>query len=231
MAENYEELVSVILPLHNGERSIVAAIESIRAQTYAPIEILVVDDGSTDQGAEVVRTFSEVKYIHQAAQGVAAARNMGLNHAQGHFVAFLDQDDLWLPDKTRLQFELLTSQPNAVYALGWEHCVLEAGCERPCWVPENMMKEDHLGVHLGTMLARRSAFELYGHFDTQYRFASDFEWFVRIRKLGGVEVVLPQTVMHKSIHHTNESHHYKKMSTERMVILARLRSLKAKPSL
>ncbi|MGA0332574.1 MAG: glycosyltransferase family 2 protein [Kiritimatiellia bacterium] len=229
MSEHQGALVSVILPLHNAAGTIADALESIRAQTYAPIEVLVVDDGSTDGGAALAESFPEVKVIYQEAQGVAAARNRGLSEAQGAYIAFLDQDDAWVPEKTLMQVELLEARGDAAYVVGWEHCELEEGCERPGWIPEKMLQEDHLGLHPGSMLVRRSAFDVYGNFDPQYRFASDLDWILRVRKLGGIQIELQETVIRKRIHHANESHHQKEMARERMMILARLRKPQPTP--
>ena len=92
-------LVSVIIPVHNGGRHLRAALESVFAQTYRPFEVIVVDDGSVDDGGVIAQSFPDVRYIHQGNQGVAAARNNGIEAAHGEFFAFLDQDDLWTAEK------------------------------------------------------------------------------------------------------------------------------------
>ena len=100
--------VSAIIPVFNGERYLAHALESILAQTYRPLEILVVDDGSTDRSAEVAHRFGPaIRYIYQANAGAGAARNRGIALSTGDFVAFLDQDDLWAPDKLACQMDVL----------------------------------------------------------------------------------------------------------------------------
>jgi glycosyltransferase involved in cell wall biosynthesis len=97
-------LVSCIVPVFNGERYIQQALESIHQQTYRPLEIIVVDDGSTDNTKEVVRNLGIcVQYIEQGNLGPAAARNLGINLAKGDFVALLDSDDLWHQEKLTKQ--------------------------------------------------------------------------------------------------------------------------------
>lgn len=87
-------LVSVIIPVYNGEHYLSFAIRSVLQQDYYPFEIIVVDDGSTDKSGNIARSFKEVHYIYQPNHGVAVARNVGVTAAQGEFIAFLDQDDL-----------------------------------------------------------------------------------------------------------------------------------------
>lgn len=103
-----DPLVSVILPVYNREGSVGRAIRSVLSQTYGPFELVVVDDGSTDGTRGVVEGFgAPVKLVTQAHAGVYAARNLGLRHARGEFVAFIDSDDAWLPDKLAAQVPLM----------------------------------------------------------------------------------------------------------------------------
>jgi glycosyltransferase involved in cell wall biosynthesis len=107
-------LVSVVIPVYNGAKYLGAAIESVLAQSYQPIEIIIIDDGSTDDSLEVIRTFgSRVYVISQPNAGVGRARNVGIGRARGEFVAFLDQDDWWMPEKVQKQVRLLTDNPQA----------------------------------------------------------------------------------------------------------------------
>jgi glycosyltransferase involved in cell wall biosynthesis len=107
-------LVSVILPTYNRAYSLGAAIESVLAQSYRPIEIIVVDDGSKDNTAEVVAAFGdEVRYVKQANGGVASARNHGFRIARGEFVALIDSDDRWYPWKLEAQVAFLRKFPEA----------------------------------------------------------------------------------------------------------------------
>lgn len=106
-------LVSVIIPTYNRAYIIGRSIDSVLAQTYRPIELIIVDDGSTDDTAEVVRRYGdEVRYIHQHNAGVAAARNTGFAAARGEFIALLDSDDYWYPWKIELQIAFLQRHPD-----------------------------------------------------------------------------------------------------------------------
>jgi glycosyltransferase involved in cell wall biosynthesis len=104
----HDPLVSVILPVHNREGSVARAIRSVLAQTYRPLELIVVDDGSTDGTRDVVEGFgAPVTLIAQAHGGAYVARNLGLRHARGELVAFIDSDDAWFPDKLAAQVPLM----------------------------------------------------------------------------------------------------------------------------
>jgi glycosyltransferase involved in cell wall biosynthesis len=104
----HDPLVSVILPVFNREGSVARAISSVLAQTYRSVELIVVDDGSTDDTRKVVQEFgAPVTLIVQVHAGVYAARNLGLRHAHGELVAFIDSDDAWLPDKLAAQVPLM----------------------------------------------------------------------------------------------------------------------------
>ena len=97
-------LLSVIMPVYNGAEFLAEAVASIVAQAYQPLEIIVVDDGSTDETATIVQSLGgEIRYLYQFNQGPAAARNAGLALAQGDLIAFLDVDDLWPADKLAQQ--------------------------------------------------------------------------------------------------------------------------------
>lgn len=101
-------LVSVVIPTFNRAATVVRAIESVRQQTYRPLELIVVDDGSTDETAQVLRELGDaIVYVHQANAGPAAARNRGIRQARGELVAFLDSDDLWRPSKLERQVSVL----------------------------------------------------------------------------------------------------------------------------
>src|SRR5262249_2428536 len=108
----HHDLISCIVPVFNGERYLREALDSILAQTYQPLELIVLDDGSTDGTAALVAGYGErIRYLWQANAGEAGARNRGLSIAQGEFVAFLDADDLWHPEKLRRQLARLHDRP------------------------------------------------------------------------------------------------------------------------
>lgn len=107
-------LISVIIPSYNNAQYVVAAVQSALAQTYSPVEVIVVDDGSTDDTrARLAAWDGRVRYDYQANGGVSKARNRGIAHARGDLIAFLDADDQWLPEKLNKQWECLAASPDA----------------------------------------------------------------------------------------------------------------------
>ena len=162
MAEEHP-LVSVIIPVYNGGRHLRAALESVFAQTYRPFEVIVVDDGSTDDSSAIAQSFPDVRYIHQQNQGVAAARNRGIDAARGEFFAFLDQDDLWTPEKLKLQIGYLLGHPDLGYTLTQQQFFLEPGETLPPWFRKELLSSVHTGWVLGTMVVRRAAFQKVGN--------------------------------------------------------------------
>ena len=107
--------VSIIIPVYNREKTIKRCIDSIVNQTLLPNEIIVVDDGSTDKTLEILNGFgSDIKIIKQNHKGAQAARNAGIRAAQGEYIAFLDSDDEWMPEKLEVQMKELKKKPNAV---------------------------------------------------------------------------------------------------------------------
>ena len=106
--------VSVIIPTYNRAWALNDAIESVMAQDYHDFEIVVVDDGSTDNTSEILQAFPEILVVRQDTQGVSAARNAGIDRASGRLIAFLDSDDLWLPAKLSTQVGFFDSNPDAL---------------------------------------------------------------------------------------------------------------------
>lgn len=123
------KFISVIVPVYNLEQYIVDTIESVFAQTYQHFELIVVDDGSTDRTAEICESFNEpkLKLIRQKNQGANAARNAGLRAAKGDYIAFLDGDDLWLPEKLAKHIEHLEQSPEVGISYSQSAFIDEAG--------------------------------------------------------------------------------------------------------
>src|SRR5438067_8321397 len=119
-------LVSVITPVYRGERFVAATIQSVLAQTYRDWELVIVDDGSPDDSAGIIDGYlphPQIRFIRQANAGVAAARNTGIANARGEFVALLDQDDLWLPDKLERQLLYLNARPDVGFVHSRVDCI------------------------------------------------------------------------------------------------------------
>ena len=189
-------LISCIVPVYNGEKYLAEAIESILAQSYRPLEIIVVDDGSTDETPQVVAGFKDqVVYLEQSNKGPSATRNLGVSASRGDFVAFLDPDDLWHPDKLARQMARFEARPEL------DLCVAHV---QLFWVSE-MQDEaarlrDQARVHIvpayttGTLLTRRTFFDDVGDFDTSLWFGDATDWFLRAADRGAVMELLPDVL-------------------------------------
>lgn len=212
-------LVSVIIPVYNGGRYLRAALESVFAQTYQPFEVIVVDDGSVDDSGVIAQSFSDVCYILQENQGVAAARNHGIEAARGDCFAFLDQDDLWTPGKLKLQIELLLSHPDLGYTLTQQQFFLEPGATLPAWFRKELLSTVHTGWVLGTLVVRRTTFEQVGNFATGYSAANDSDWFFRAKAAEIPMAVVPELLLLKRIHETNDSARAKEILSELLKVV------------
>ena len=213
-----EPLVSVVIPVFNGERFLREAVESVLAQKYSPLEIIMVDDGSTDGTADVARSLSEtVRYLHQTNQGPAAARNRGIERAQGSLIAFADADDLWPEDKLALQLPYLMRDPAAEIVMGRIQQVLlsETGAEN--------FAEPAFSVNLGSAIIRKSVFERVGLFDETMRYSEDVDWFMRAREGGAAIVTIDAVTLLYRQHDQNMTRG--KSTSELNVLKALKRSL------
>ena len=200
-------LISCIVPVYNGERYLAESIDSILAQSYRPLEVIVIDDGSTDGSAEVVARYGDpVRYARQENAGVAAAFNHGLRLAAGEMIAFLAADDLWHPDKLTLQAELF-ARDEALDA-----CVTLI---QNFWVPELREEQARLestpiarpmpGYTTVTLLARRRVFDLAGAFDAALPHGHDLAWFLRAAERGAAIGMLPRVLVYRRLHQGNRS--------------------------
>jgi glycosyltransferase involved in cell wall biosynthesis len=177
-------LISVIIPVYNGERFLAEAVESIRKQDVHSLEIIIVDDGSTDGTASLIPSLgSGICYAYQPNQGVAAARNHGLALAQGEVIAFLDADDLWPNTKFARQLPILLNRTEIDIVLGkvqrlWR---VEGSSDPVQWEARIQPWTELL---LGCGLFRRSVFERIGHFNPNLSIGEDTDWFLRARVAG-----------------------------------------------
>ncbi len=182
-----EPLVSVIVPAFDAARFLPDALRSLSAQTYEAVEVVVVDDGSTDGTHEVAATFDAVRCIRTERRGPAAARNTGVAETSGELVAFLDADDLWPPTKLRRQVDHLLARPALGFVLGRQQVFRDevdpppAG-PSPAWFAAPTPAEGL--VALSTVLVRRAVLEAVGPFDELRSTSEDTEWLFRAGDAG-----------------------------------------------
>jgi len=200
-------LVSCIVPVFNGERYVQEALESIDRQTYRPLEIIVVNDGSTDNTQTVVENLNmSLQYVQQANLGPAAARNKGVSVAKGDFLTFLDADDLWHQDKLIKQMTRFQAKPELDVCLthldhfmdsqsGWKSLSAQ-GARRLTNIP---------GYCTQTLLTKRSTFEKVGPFDDRLKHGDANDWFMRVGDYGLCVELLSEILVYRRLHTTNFS--------------------------
>jgi glycosyltransferase involved in cell wall biosynthesis len=203
-------LISCIVPVYNCERYLGETLDSVLAQTYEPLEIIVVDDGSTDQTAAIAARYApRVHYLWEPNAGEAAARNRGLSAARGDFVAFVDADDLWHPDKLQRQVARFVKRPEI------DLCFT---CFQNFWIPElvdeqqrhqgSPLSQRQTGWSTSTILARQSVFTRFGKFIGDGSLTPGSEsmiWFLHASERGAIIETLPEILMYRRMHFGNVS--------------------------
>jgi glycosyltransferase involved in cell wall biosynthesis len=197
-------LVSAIIPVHNGERYLAEAIESVLSQLDPCLELIVVDDGSTDGSAGVARSFgSRVCYTFQAPAGAGAARNRGVALSRGELLAFLDADDVWAPHKLTQQRAALAAVAERDIVTGqvkqFHSPELDASITSKTHCPTEVMP----GYLFGAMLIKRSVCTRVGAIATRWQKGECIDWCSRANELNVRIDVLPEIVLWRRLHQTN----------------------------
>jgi glycosyltransferase involved in cell wall biosynthesis len=196
---NETHQISAVIPTYNRATCITRAIDSVIAQTYRPIEIIVVDDGSTDETAQVLNAYRDrIRYVRQANGGVSSARNAGIRLARGDWIALLDSDDIWLPDKLSVHVEAISRLPQVIGhfvdlifpgAQGREISDFKASGFAPS-SPEGVIERPYPDmlqygmVRAEAMLFRRSAAVEAGLFDPELSIYEDYDFLCRLALRG-----------------------------------------------
>lgn len=195
--------ISVVIPCYNAQQYIAAALRSVFDQAWPDLEVIVVDDGSSDGSAELVaRQFPAVKLLRQANQGVAAARNAGIEFARGEWLAFLDADDIWLSGKLRAQWEILLANPEVRMAYtAWQVWASARPEPEPAFLAELLASADDAqrwagacgwiypellldcAVWTSTVMVHRSLFDEVGTFDPALRIGEDWDLWLRASRV------------------------------------------------
>jgi glycosyltransferase involved in cell wall biosynthesis len=199
-------LVSVIVPVKNGERFLPQALADVQAQTYPEREVIVVDGRSTDGSAEIARSSPGVRCIIQQGDGFADAWNVGIAASSGDLIAFLDSDDRWTPDKLAAQVAVLERRPDVDYVITRVRFFLEPGVAPPPGFRASLLEGDHVANMPSALLARRRVFELVGTFPTHLSIANDIEWFARLKDSGLAREVVHEPLVMKRVHDANLSY-------------------------
>jgi len=204
-----EHLISVIIPTYNRARFLKEAIESVLAQTYKNLELIIVDDGSTDNTSEVVKEFTDKRiiYLYQDNKGVSVARNKGICSIKGQYIAFLDSDDIWLPQKLQKQLEVFKTSrlnPGVVYS-GVQYMDYNGNPKKQKKLSKyrgnifsKLLRKNIAGIG-STMLAKKECFDKCGLFDENLPSREDLDMLIRISAYFEVDYV-PEFLTLERIH-------------------------------
>lgn len=236
-------LVSVVIPAFNAGAFIGEALESVRAQSYRPLEVIVVDDGSTDDTGAVVERFArqavagiEVRSLRQVNGGPSKARNSGIKAARGEWVAFLDADDVWTEDKLTKQMTYVKGHANVAFVFGDMSIFGDEGVITPSAYGKYGYPEcDSEGILLnpfkrlvesnpiftGTVVVRRDCFKMIGLFDESIRHGEDYDMWLRLALSYGFACI-PHVFMARRKHGGNLSAGEEHFYTSKFYILEKL---------
>jgi glycosyltransferase involved in cell wall biosynthesis len=203
--------ISVVIAVYNGEALIGDAIASVLGQTLPPTEVIVVDDGSSDGTAAVVGGIAAAQPSVRCLrldpnQGQAAALNRGVADAGGAYLAFLDADDVWRPDKLARQAGLLDARPelDVVYGMAVQRRIRPQADAAGAPEAADALALPAVPAYLpGAMLIRRAAFDRVGPFDTRWRLGSVVDWYARSVEAGLAQDLVPAVVYERRIHGGN----------------------------
>lgn len=218
------ESISVVVPTFNRPSYLVEAVASVLAQTIPAAELIVVDDGSTEDCSDCLAPFRDrVTYLRQANAGIGAARNTGVARATGDFLAFLDDDDLWLPEKLACQLAAFRQRSELDVVYGHAEHFLSPDADDATREQLGRIAGKVLPTPLpSAMLIRRAAFERVGPFDPTLQLGVDMDWFARLSERGLVTEMLDAIVYRRRLHATNINRTQRHDQPERLLVLKRV---------
>lgn len=197
-------LVSVVIPVYNAGSYIREAIESILRQTYKPIEIIVVDDGSSDDSAEVVRTFDNIRYVYQDNGGPSKARNVGISQSRGEFIGFHDADDICLPNRFSEQMDVMLSDNKIEVVYSRIQNFLDVNADVPSYLKTKELMKPRMGF-ISSALMRKAVFKKVGLFSEDIKIGEDIDWMIRGGDCSICASTIPKVLVQRRLHETNLS--------------------------
>jgi glycosyltransferase involved in cell wall biosynthesis len=198
--------LSVVLPVFNGASFLVAAIDSVLAQTRRADEIIVVDDGSTDDTRAILERYAAVRVVNQANAGCAAARNAGAALASGDAIAFVDQDDIQCVDRFARQIDALRADPKLGFVVcAQQNFLSEAMVHPPSWCDPRTLAGPQHGFGANTLMLRREVLARVGPFDPEKVPIDDSDWLLRALDGGERYLHLDTALVRRRIHDANLS--------------------------
>lgn len=182
--------ISVVIPAYNAERTILQTVDSVLKQTFSDLEMIVINDGSTDKTLELLKSIKDqrLKIFYYENGGLPVARNRGISHARGEFISFLDADDMWTPDKLKLQLAALLQNPEAGVAYSWTYYFID-GQEESIFPYAPVFFEGNVYAKLlvnnfiasgSNILVSRKAIESVGEFEPTLKSCEDWDFYIRL---------------------------------------------------
>jgi glycosyltransferase involved in cell wall biosynthesis len=203
-ARSSSPLVTVIIGVYNCERYLPEAIESVLAQTHPAVELIVVDDGSTDRSGEVADAYGDrVVCIRQENGGMAAARNRAIPEAHGSYLSFLDADDRFPPDKLRRQLAVFEAEPGLEVVYGHVTEFLSPDLDDAARALLRAPEQDVPWPTPNLMLVKRDSFLRVGPFSTDLKVGIGVDWHARANEAGLRSAVPPIVVLERRLHASN----------------------------
>jgi len=228
-------LISVIIPTYNRMHIIKDAIETVLNQSYQNFEIVIVDDGSTDNTQEVVKNFndSRIKYIYQSNSGKPSiARNTGIKQASGNFIAFLDSDDFWHPQMLERHINAFNNNPNVGFTINWNSYVSFEGNElyqKAClannqieYIRYILLNPDYTYPGPSGSLVKKECFDKVGIFDEELDFCEDWDLFFRLAvcyEMYNIKETLTYVRVHKKSFTRNNQDNFPKFKNSYLTFL------------
>jgi glycosyltransferase involved in cell wall biosynthesis len=197
--------VSVVLIVRNGADYVGEAIASVRRSRRQPLEIIVVDGGSTDHTCHIAAREPLVRVLPQQSRGIPGAYNEGIAASRGELVAFISHDDLWEPGKLDVQADLMLQRPELDLTVTMVQHFLAEGAGVPAGFRPELLEQAVPGMIMEALMVRPRVFERVGGFDPAFTAGEDTDWFARVRDAGLPMAVIPQTLVRKRVHATNFS--------------------------
>ncbi len=206
MNKNSTGIISVLIPTYNAERYLSETIESVLSQKSWPLEIIVVDDGSTDQSAEVATSFGEtVRCVRRPHMGLAATRNAAMAVACGEYFLHLDADDLLTTNSIELRMQAFASDPSLDGVVGRFTCFYSPELDDEQCARFKLPAGAQQGHLAGASIMRAAVFTRLGGLDESLDTSADLDWFIRAREAGIQLLSVPDIVYHRRIHGSNMS--------------------------
>lgn len=216
--------ISVIIPTFNRLELLKETVESVRNQTFGDFEIIVVNDGSSDGTSEWLKAQSDINTLEQANCGIAASRNNGASRARGAWLAFLDHDDIWAPNKLEVQAEFAKKHPD-VALIAARHVRLGKNYrspKHPRWIQGDLFVKEYSEsfIHTSSVMIRGDVFHEIGGFPTSYRFADEFDVWLKIAAVHPIAYMDAPLVFIR-FYESNTSHNRVGVRTDTYDILMR----------